>query len=72
MTAKSTEAPAPEGSELKKLEKAAAEKAQAVERGIAGWVNEHIRNSPVSQSVEAWNHLTDRLGALTAAIVKEL
>jgi|HubBroStandDraft_6_1064221.scaffolds.fasta_scaffold844832_2 hypothetical protein len=23
----------------------------------SAWLNSHVRNSPISQSVEAWNHL---------------
>lgn len=38
----------------------------------ARWVDGHIRNSPVSGTVEAWNHLLDSIDKLKQYIVEEL
>lgn len=34
-------------------------------------IRSHLRNSPVSRTVEAWNHLESSLGAIVADILKE-
>jgi len=38
---------------------------------VQRWVDEHLANSPIARSVEAWNHLTARLPALVDALNKE-
>jgi hypothetical protein len=42
-----------------------------VDQQIALWLAS-IRNSPVSRSTEAWNHIITRLPDLAAAIKKEI
>lgn len=36
------------------------------------WLNDHVRNSPISQSVEAWNHLGTILPKLRDYLRDEL
>lgn len=77
----SDEAPAPEAVEAvpvaaetpaEPVQAAAAEPTpetpDPVDAAIRSWVDTHIRNSPVSHHVEAWNYLQSKLGALRDAI----
>lgn len=36
------------------------------------WINDHIRNSPVAQSTEAWNHLGSVLHKLREYLEAEM
>ena len=38
----------------------------------SAWINNHIRNSPVSQAVEAWNHIGAALPLLRGYLENEL
>ena len=38
------------------------------EKAVYAWVSEHIYNSPLSRSAEAWNHLHAVLPALVAKL----
>ncbi len=42
---------------------------EAVHQIVMEWMNEHCRNSPVSQSTEAWNHLNGVLKHLVDRLV---
>lgn len=44
----------------------------AFDAALPEFVNEHVRNSPVSRSADAWNHLTAALPKLADLIVKHL
>jgi len=56
--------PAPEPAD------AVSDDAVALDAIINRWAFAHIYNSPVSQHVDAWNHLTAHLPALRDAILK--
>ena len=43
-----------------------------VQTTINQWLDDFIRNSPVSRATEAWNHLINALPALAAALKKDL
>lgn len=38
----------------------------------SAWTNEHVRNSPIAQSIEAWNHLGLILPHLRTLLETEL
>ena len=57
------EPPAPEQPPLSPQE-------AAIDAAIQSWLYAEIANSPVSQSTEAWNHLTSKLGQLRDTILK--
>ncbi len=42
------------------------------DQAISGWFAEHINNSPVSRSTEAFNHLLSVLAHLKAELEKEV
>ena len=46
-------------------------RAQACAERIADIIRSHLRDSPVSRSSEAWNHLESKLGAIAEDILKE-
>lgn len=39
---------------------------------VATWINNHVRNSPIAGSVEAWNHLGGVLPELKRLLNDEL
>jgi len=43
----------------------------AVDAAVEAWLSESIRNSPLSRSTEAWNHLVTSLDDLKQRILKE-
>ena len=40
-----------------------------IDAAIDAWFAGHIRNSPLAQATQAYNHLVQKIGALKAAIV---
>lgn len=46
--------------------------AAAWETATTSWINDHVRNSPVSGFTEAWNHLMSALPHLRSALETEL
>lgn len=47
-----------------------ARRVSGIDSVLQSWLNNQ-RNSPISQSTEAWNHLVAQLPALRAALVRE-
>lgn len=41
-------------------------------RAVAAWVNNHVRNSPISGASEAWNHLHAVIPRLREFLEKEM
>jgi hypothetical protein len=56
----------------KKLMNTAKVDASKVEDILNRWFAEHMNNSPVARSVEAYHHVRDRLVALRELLIKEL
>ena len=45
---------------------------QRIAGAIAGWVGQHVLNSPIAQATGAYNHLLSILPLLVQAVVKEI
>jgi len=47
------------------------ERAARIEAAVRRWQIDHLGNSPVSRSAEAWAHVTASLPALIQSVIKE-
>ena len=46
--------------------------AARIDAVITAWLNGEIANSPIARDTGAWNHLVAKLGALKAALLKDI
>ena len=53
---------------LQEAEAESCSRGARIDAAVTAWLDQQLRNSPVSRSTEAWNHLTAALPALVAAL----